>query len=76
MIKKILNERKTGIAKIGNRFVPLISMLAVTILTSLPLFAEPNYPTMARNVTPVHQIVLETGWRSTCNSKFVPKMSN
>ena len=71
MIKKILNEGKTGIAKIGNKFVPPICMVAVSILTSSTLFAEPNYPSMSRNVTPMHQIVLEPGWRSTCNSNFV-----
>ena len=71
MIKKILNQGQTGIAKIGKRFVPPICMVAVSILTSSTLFAEPNYPSMARNVTPMHQIVLEPGWRSTCNSNFV-----
>jgi hypothetical protein len=71
MIKKILNEGKDGIAKVGKRFVPPICMVAVSILISSPLFAEPNYPTMARNVTPIHQLVLEPGWRSTCNSNFV-----
>ena len=71
MIKKILNEEKTGIAKIGKRFVPPICIVAISILTSSPLIAEPNYPSMGRNVTPMHQIVLEPGWRSTCNSKFV-----
>jgi hypothetical protein len=71
MIKKILNEGKTGIEKIGKRFVPPICMVAVSILTSSPLFAEPNYPLMGRNVTPMHQKVLEPGWRSTYNSSFV-----
>jgi hypothetical protein len=63
MVKKILNEGKTGIAKIGKRFVPPICMVAISILTTSPLFAEPNYPTIARNVTPMYQIVLEPSWR-------------
>jgi hypothetical protein len=71
MIKKILNQGQTGIAKIGKRFVQPICIVAVCMLTSSPLFAEPNYPSMSTSVTPLHQIVLESGWRSTCNSKFV-----
>ena len=71
MNKKILNERKIGTAKIGKRFLPTICMVAVSILTSSTLFAEPNYSSMARNVTPMHQIVAEPGWRSTCHSNFV-----
>ena len=71
MIKKIFNQGKAGIAKIGKRFLPTICMVAVSILTSSTLFAEPNYSSMARNVTPMHQIVAEPGWRSTCHSNFV-----
>jgi hypothetical protein len=71
MIKKIFNQGKAGITKIGKRFIPTICMVAVSILTSSTLFAEPNYPCMAKNIRPMHQIVLEPGWRSTYNSNFV-----
>jgi len=33
--------------------------------------ASADYATNSRNVTPMHQTVLETGWRSSCESNFV-----
>jgi len=69
MIKELLNFRKAGTKSIA--FVFPICLIAASILTSTPIKAEADYPSMSRNVTPIHQIVLEPGWRSSCDSNFV-----
>ena len=58
MSKKIL---KLGIAGI----------IGMSIAMSAPINASADYPTMSRNVTPMNQIVLEPGWRSSCDANFV-----
>ena len=40
-------------------------------ITTTTIYAEADYPSMTRNATPMHQIVLEPGWRSSCSSDFV-----
>ena len=40
-------------------------------ITSTEIYAGADYPSMTRNSTPMHQIVLEPGWRASCNSDFV-----
>ena len=39
--------------------------------TTTTIYAGADYPSMTRNATPMHQIVLEPGWRSSCSSDFV-----
>jgi len=58
MYKKIL---KLGIAGI----------MGMGMAMSAPINASAEYPTMSRNVTPMNQIVLEPGWRSSCDANFV-----
>jgi len=71
MIKEIINQGKARITTISMGFIAPICMVAASILGATPLYAEADYPSMSRNVTPMHQIVLEPGWRSSCNSNFV-----
>ena len=40
-------------------------------ITSTAIYAAADYPSMTRNATPMHHIVLEPGWRSSCSSDFV-----
>ena len=40
-------------------------------VTTTTIYAGVDYPSMTRNTTPMPQIVLEPGWRSSCNSDFV-----
>ena len=40
-------------------------------ITTKTIYAGADYPSMTRNATPMHQIVLEPGWRSSCSSDFV-----
>ena len=40
-------------------------------ITSTSIYAGADYPSMTRNATPMHQVVLEPGWRSSCSSDFV-----
>ena len=40
-------------------------------ITSTAIYAGADYPSMTRNATPMHQVVLEPGWRSSCSSDFV-----
>jgi len=35
------------------------------------IYAGADYPSMTRDSTPMHQTVLEPGWRSSCSSDFV-----
>ena len=39
--------------------------------TTTTIYAGADYPSMTRNATPMHQIVLQPGWRSSCSSDFV-----
>ena len=48
----------------------IAAALALSI-TSTSIYAGADYPSMTRNTTPMHQIVLEPGWRSSCGSDFV-----
>ena len=40
-------------------------------ITTKKIYAGADYPSMTRNATPMHQIILEPGWRSSCSSNFV-----
>ena len=40
-------------------------------ITSTAIYAAADYPSMTRNATPMHQIIFEPGWRSSCSSDFV-----
>ena len=40
-------------------------------ITTTTIYAGADYPSMTRNATPMHQIVLKPGWRSSCSSDFV-----
>ena len=40
-------------------------------ITTTKVYAGADYPSMTRTATPMHQIVLEPGWRSSCSSDFV-----
>ena len=40
-------------------------------ITTTKIYAGADYPSMTRTTTPMHQIVLEPGWRSSCSSDFV-----
>ena len=40
-------------------------------ITTTTIYAGADYPSMTRNATPMNQIILEPGWRSSCSSDFV-----
>ena len=40
-------------------------------ITTTTIYAGADYPSMPRNATPMNQIILEPGWRSSCSSDFV-----
>ena len=40
-------------------------------ITTTKIYAGADYPSMTKNATPMHQIILEPGWRSSCSSDFV-----
>jgi len=40
-------------------------------ITTTTIYAGADYPSMTRNATPMHQIVLEPGLKSSCRSDFL-----
>ena len=40
-------------------------------ITTTTIYAGADYPSMTRDATPMNQIILEPGWRSSCSSDFV-----
>ena len=51
--------------------VGIAAILGFSLATTTTVYAVANYHSMARNATPMHQIVLEPGWKSSCSSDFV-----
>ena len=40
-------------------------------ITTTTIYAEADYPSMTRDATPMHQMVFEPGWKSSCSSDFI-----
>ena len=53
------------------KFIGIGIVVGLGLSLTTTIYAGANYPSMTRNATPMHQIVLEPGWRSSCSSDFV-----
>lgn len=49
----------------------IAGIIGMSMAMAAPINASADYPAMSRNVTPMNQVVLEPGWRSSCNANFV-----
>ena len=56
-----------------NKLVKLgiAGIVGFTLSMAVPIHAADDTGYGSRNTTPMNQIVLEPGWRSSCNSNFV-----
>ncbi len=57
----------------NKKFIMIIvaATLGIGMATAKTIYAGADYPSMTREATPMHQIVLEPGWRSSCSTDFV-----
>ena len=51
--------------------VGVAAILGFSLATTTNTYAGGDYHSMARNSTPMDQIVIEPGWKSSCSSYFV-----
>ncbi|MEK9630109.1 MAG: hypothetical protein VW455_13950 [Nitrospinota bacterium] len=56
-----------------NKLVKLgiAGIVGITLSMAAPIHAADGTGYASRNITPMNQIVLEPGWRSSCSSNFV-----
>ena len=57
----------------NKKFIMIVvaATLGIGMATAKTIYAGADYPSMTREATPMHQIVLEPGWRSSCSTDFV-----
>ena len=49
----------------------MAGIIGLSIAMAAPIHASADYPSMSRSVTRMNQIVLQPGWKSSCDTNFV-----